>query len=132
MSKKNKEAASIVRKESESSKHRTIALEIPQKGGGRVSPDDIYENVTKTKFCIKNYRFPDADILYPLEPGMRTVGKYFPIAECGPLYIDEPMRDDEKKECEKKRKHFEDRKLKYLVIDGNTDMISVMEQLGMK
>ncbi len=124
-----REAKTILKKESESSTPKLVINSIPE-NTGRISPDDIYENITKTKHCIKNYRFPDADLLYPSNPELRSVGKFYPMSEGGPLYIDEPMYDEEIKECEKKRAHFKERKLRYLVVKFDTDMISAMEQLG--
>lgn len=130
MAKKNVPATTITKAESDSRTPQRVVRTI-REDTARVDPETLYEEITKNRYHIKNFKFPFADELYPAQPGLRSVDKYFPIAEGGPLYVDIPQHQADLAECKKKAAFFKEKKIRYLYISGDTDMVAAQEQLGL-
>lgn len=85
--------------------------------------------VAKSTVYYRNKKFKNADKHFPISPLMRTTDKYFPFAEGGELYIDEPQAEHEIKDCLKKAVAMKAEKIRYAYITPDFDLEDVMEQL---
>ena len=77
----------------------------------------------------RNYRWPGAFRSFPDDPEMRMVDKFFPYAECGALFVDEPMTERGKRRCEEKRAAMRDEGNLYLVIPPDMREEDAVSQL---
>jgi hypothetical protein len=109
---------------------------------GRKTFVGLPDQVARDTLFFGNYKWPGADREYPDEPDamMRFVTRYYPHAEGGPLYIDQPRSHREVERCEEKRRAFKKLRLRYVVIarayqtpDGvpveATNLAEALEQL---
>lgn len=60
------------------------------------------ERLAGDRICVLNWRFPEAANVFPTEPWMRTVSKYFRDASGGPLMVDEPELPHQVERCKRK------------------------------
>lgn len=136
MTRKNKLSRTIELKEPVSDAPAIVESRI-EREVGKLSNHDLIEKITKSPVCFKNYKYPGADTSFKGIPLMLTCEQYYPLAEGGPLYVDEPQFDQDYKDCEKKREVMKKNGTRYLVMgkkaDGSyVDTIDAMEQLGIK
>ncbi len=109
--------------------HKPLSPNVPV----QLSPDQIKENITTHDTCFKNYTYPQAAKLFPYQPQHWAVDRYYPLTKKeigGPVYLDQPMYDDDLAICEKKAKHLKELGFKYIILKKDTDLQSAMEQLG--
>lgn len=52
----------------------------------------VAEQISGDKYCHINYQWPGAKEAFPFQPKLWNVDRYFPYAEGGPLFADEPNR----------------------------------------
>ena len=81
-----------------------------------------------TVYC-RNYKFRNAAEHFPHEPLMRTVDKFFQVAKGGPLYVDEPIDQQEAKLCERKAKALGKEGLRYVYITKDMTFEEAAAQL---
>lgn len=81
----------------------------------------IAERIAKDSMHYKHYKWPGADREFPesIDAPMRFVSKYFPYAEGGPLYVDEPKTALEARRCAEKAELFKKWKMRYVIINDN-------------
>lgn len=77
--------------------------------------------VAKSPVYYRNKKFKNAEKHFPHDPLMRTVDKYFPFAEGGELYIDEPETDEEIQALSKKASAIKSEGLRYIIIKRGED-----------
>ena len=87
---------------------------------GDVAQDVVY---------VRNTRFPNGYLHFPVEPLMRTVDKFFPQAVDGPLYIDEPVSKREIADCKRKAAAMKLEKLRYAYIAPEMTLEDILKQL---
>lgn len=63
-----------------------------------------------------NWRIPNALKHFPADPILRTVEKYFPYAEGGPIYVDEPTDNIELAQCQRKAIALHEEGMRYFII----------------
>jgi hypothetical protein len=132
---KSKEVAVIAHKESEFvevEQHKPKAMFTATDGqlDPKATEEDIVEQITKSKITFKNWKYPDAEKLFPNQPIMRTVDKYYPMAEGGPLFMDEPMYEDDLQICQKKAEFLKKNGHRYVYLTKTTTIHDVAQQLG--
>jgi len=134
MSRKSKMSAVIEHKESESEARPTVTVHT-DRDTGKLSPHDLVTHITKSAIVFQNYPYTGAKQAFPGQPLMYTCERYYPKAEGGPIYVDEPQFATDWKECEMKREVMKANGFRYLIMgkrpDGSfVDTIDAMEQLG--
>lgn len=88
----------------------------------------LAERVAGDQLFYRNYYYPGSKQEFS-QDHMRTVDRYFPYAEGGPLYVDEPMMPHEEEDCEKKRAAMKRLGLRYLVIKRGMTEVDCAEAL---
>ncbi len=109
--------------------HKPLSPNVPV----QLSPDQIKEHIITHDTCFKNYAYPQAQKLFPYQPQYWSVDRYYPLTKKeigGPVYLDQPMYEDDVKICEIKAKHLKKLGVKYIILKKETDLQSAMEQLG--
>lgn len=71
--------------------------------------------VTRSIVYYRNKKFPNAEQHFPWHPLMRTVDFFFPFAEGGALYIDEPKNLADFETCKKKAPFLMKEGCRYLI-----------------
>lgn len=79
---------------------------------------------------IRNWKWPGSDELFPNDPDMRLVDKYYMNAKGGPLLVDEPRGKQEVDLAYKKQKVLKARGFRHLVIEEQAIFIDLLEQIG--
>lgn len=97
----------------------------------KISLDDLKEYISDVDLSFKNYPFPGCMEAFPHQPAMRTCDRYYPAGKNGPVFVDEPMFDEEIKLCEEKAKHIRKSGAKYIILTKETDLHSALEQIGL-
>ena len=69
-------------------------------------------------------------VQYPDKAYLWHIEKYYPYAEGGPLYIDEPVKEWELQECAEKVPLMKKLGLRYVVLKPHMTMFEALEQLG--
>lgn len=131
---KNRESVEIKRVESEDAEPRT---DVSFVGAARnqaaiVTNLTLMDEIAKSKYIIRNVTYPQARELFPHQPQHQTVGRFFPIAEGGALYVDDCLDVEDVPACELKRKHFKKLGFRYLVLKKDTDIMDAANQLGLE
>lgn len=98
--------------------------------GIRANHNEISKEFLKTPIHFRNYPYPGARDLFPFQPELQTVEKYYPHGKEGPIYIDEPIDDRDIEFCKKKAKHLKEKGLLYAYVTPKTDMQSFAMQLS--
>jgi hypothetical protein len=98
----------------ESPAHRKALARFTERGRLISTADQVAGD---TLFFMR-YRWPEANRHYPddVDAMMRFVSRYYPHADGGPLYLDEPKNLREVNRCEEKRKIMKKLRLRYCVI----------------
>jgi len=91
---------------------RTVADHLA--GDREIRKNNIIEGI-RTKFPEKAYLW--------------IVEKFYPYAQCGPLYVDEPIKEWELKECAEKIPLMKALGLRYVVIKPHMTLFEALEQL---
>lgn len=77
----------------------------------------------------RNWKFKNADKLFPNEPLMRRVDKCFPYATGGMLLIDEPTTDRDVADCQRKADALKKEGIRYCYIKQDDEFEDVMKRL---
>lgn len=86
--------------------------------------------VAKSTVYYRYKRIPNAEKHFPLRPLLRSVEKYFPYAEGGPLWLDEPTDEQELRECGEKAAAMKAEGLRYIIIPRGLNDIDVNDALS--
>jgi len=92
--------------------------------------DGIAETIAQDKFFQRNHIWPGSKQAFPFQPKMQTVDKYFPYAEGGPLFIDEPTRKEDLKEFSPKIEAMKKLGHRYLLIKPGMNELEAREALA--
>lgn len=90
----------------------------------------LAEKIAGDSLFYRNYYYPGGREFFANDQGLLTVEKYFPYAEGGPLYVDEPMMPYQEEECAKKTVAFKTLKLRYLVIKRGMNELDCIEAIA--
>lgn len=90
----------------------------------------IADQIARDTLYFRNWKFKDSDKMYPTEPKMRTVGKYYPNAWKGPLLVDEPRNEYEIMRAYEKQKFLKSLGYRSIVIEKDSGFWECLEQLG--
>lgn len=90
------------------------------------------EKITRGSVVIRQVKFPGADEAYPLvqDALYRFVSSYYPHAEGGPLYVDEPKNETEVHRAYQRQKIMRKLKHRYVIVEKDTSYEHLLEQLG--
>ena len=90
------------------------------------------EKITRGSVVIRQVKFPGADEAYPLvqDALCRFVSSYYPYAEGGPLYVDEPKNPTEVDRAYRRQKIMRKLKHRYVIVEKDTTYEHLLEQLG--
>ncbi len=85
----------------------------------RLTLISLSDKVAGDTVHIRNRKFPGADQVFEsvVDVRMRFVSKFYPYANGGELYVDEPRTESEIQKCHEKRKVMKKLKLRYIVIE---------------
>lgn len=86
--------------------------------------------IAKSTVYYGNKKFKNADKYFPVNPLLRTVQKFFPYAEGGALYVDEPTDPQEERECGLKAAAIKKEGLRYIVITRDMHDMEETEALA--
>ena len=92
----------------------------------------IADQIAESAVWFRNWKYPGADKLYPLDPYMRFVDKYYPYAKGGPLLVDEPATELEYRKSLEKQVVLKRAGFRHIVIRmlPATSLYEAREQLG--
>ena len=79
--------------------------------------------------CNRNWPYRNARKHFEISPLLRTVDKFYPWADGGPLYVDEPVTAQDEKECALKAVALKSEGLRYLVIKKDMTEVEARAQL---
>ena len=89
----------------------------------------ISDNIAQSTLAHMNWFFPKSNYLFPEEPKMRFVKKYYPLAKTGPLLVDEPSNDREIEDCKRKATVLKKAGFRYVYIAPRMTFDEVLTQL---
>lgn len=89
----------------------------------------ISEKLALHRIYMRNHVLKELKEAFPSKPNMWTVSKFFPHADSGVLYVDEPISDYEKKCSEEKKKVLNGKNFRFVVIHPTTTLEGAMEML---
>ena len=90
----------------------------------------VADKVAQHTFYTRNYKFRDADKLFPDHWDKRTVTKHYPMAHGGALLVDEPQNEWETERAFEKHKVLKKLGYRHIVIESDTTVDHCLEQLG--
>lgn len=97
--------------------------------GAPLSPNQLLVEIAKHPMFIRNMRVGEFEEVFPHNPELRTVSKYFPVAEGGPLFVDEVSHESLEPQFARKREAMKAAGKRYLILRKTTDLQDAMEQL---
>ncbi len=90
----------------------------------------LANDVAQTDFYQRNFRYPGAGEDFPVEPWYRTVAKYYPNTEFGPLFVDEPTTDLDVEKCiKRKAPKLHARGLLYVILDKSMSLEDAIQEV---
>lgn len=92
--------------------------------------ETVAEKIAEDKFCQRNHIWPGARQAFPFNSKMHYVDKFYPYAEGGPLFVDEPTRLSDLKQYELKAEAMKKLGHRYLVIKPGMTEIDAREVLA--
>lgn len=101
-----------------------------QKSDDRKKFISIADQVAQSTIFTRNWKWPGADQHYPLEADLRMVSKYYPYAQGGPLLVDDAYDQKEAAELFLKQKILRKLGFRHVVIESDSSLFDVLEQLG--
>lgn len=87
------------------------------------------EKLAKDSLYYRNHYYAGGKQIFPDQPNLQTVDKYFPYAEGGPLFIDELSLMDDKKAFELKTAKMKELGHRYIAIDPKMTDQDILERL---
>jgi hypothetical protein len=91
----------------------------------------LAEKLAEDKLCQLNYYYPGGKEAFPVHPEMQFVGKYYPYANGGPLFIDELRNFEKTNKFHEKKAVMRKLGHRYLVISFGMTEMDAREQLAM-
>lgn len=88
------------------------------------------DQLAESNDYIRNWKWPCSDELFPNDPDMRLVDKYYVNAKGGPLLVDEPRGKQAVDLAYKKQKVLKARGFRHVVIEEQAVFIDLLEQIG--
>lgn len=89
----------------------------------------LAETVAQDAFFYANYYYEGGREIFENEPKLQTVDKYFPWAEGGPLFIDEPELPYQLDMCNKKSEVMKRLGHRYLILKPGMNELEAVEAL---
>lgn len=89
----------------------------------------VGDMVAGDSFYYLNWYYPGGREAWPQHNNLRTVLKYYPFAEGGPLLVDEPRFHFEFEACEMKKKVLAELGYRYLVVRPKMTVEEAIEEL---
>lgn len=90
----------------------------------------VAEKIAQDKLCQRNHIWPGAKQAFPFNNKMQTVDKYFPYAEGGPLFVDEPTRKDDLEMFKLKEEAMKELGHRYLLLKPGMTEVDALEALA--
>jgi hypothetical protein len=91
----------------------------------------LADQIARNKTVVyKSYPYPGGAKHFPNEPKLTIVSLYYPHAEGGPLFIDEPMFSHEVESCKRKSVAMTALGHRYCFIGREATIEDVVAQLG--
>jgi len=90
----------------------------------------LAEHLAQSKLYYVNHIWPGAKEAFPFHPDLRMVDRYFPYAEGGPLFIDEPQRSDNLEEYKPKVEAMKKLGHRYLLLKPGMTELEAVEALA--
>jgi len=90
----------------------------------------VAEQIAQDTLFQRNHIWPGAKTAFPFNQKMQTVDKYFPYAEGGPLFVDQPQRTADFSQFELKEKAMKDLGHRYLLIKPGMTLMECQEALA--
>jgi len=100
----------------------------PRTGGNEFV--SLAEKIAQDSTVLINWKFKDAAEYYPNHPTMRTVRKYYMYAKGGPLLVDEPRDPKDVFMCFEKQKLLKKLGYRHIVVERDSTIGDLLEQLG--
>lgn len=91
----------------------------------------LTDRLAGDRFYYRNHYYAGGDAAFPGRDNekLRRVDKYYPNAQGGPLFIDEPRFPSEIALCEKKKAILESQGVRYMILDRNIPEDQLLERL---
>lgn len=90
----------------------------------------VAEQVSGDKFCHINFMWPGCKNAFPFQPKLWNVDRYFPYAEGGPLFVDEPNRLADIESLKLKQEAMKKLGHRYLLCTEGLKFEEALEQLA--
>ena len=90
----------------------------------------LSDRLAGDQFYYLHHYWPGCRAFERDNPRLRIVKKFYPYAEGGELYVDEPVFPFQKLECERKAPIMRAAGLRYVVIEPDTTYDEALAQLG--
>ena len=93
----------------------------------------VSDQIAKSLVWFRNWKWPGSEDMFPRSVEMRTVEKYYPYAEGGPLLVDEPRDERDVVLCYEKQKVLKKLGFRHIVVESYpraTTLFDALEQLG--
>ena len=87
------------------------------------------QKLAHSHFYIRNYGVQALKEAFPASAAAGTVSAYFPFAEGGPLYVDEPRHPYNIEECRKKTVVMRKAGLKYVYLEKDDTLETALQKL---
>lgn len=129
MSKKNSPATMIRSDEKPEAAAPEVRFYDAQSPKYPISAVSMADDVAKSRMVVRNITYPKAREAFPHEPQFQTIEYHYPLAEGGPLYVDEAKDVWAEKACAVKAEIMKEAKLRYVILGEKTALVDVMEQL---
>lgn len=89
----------------------------------------VAAQLAKSTVYCGNWKFKNAEKHFPHAPLMRTVDKYFPYANGGPLFVDQPVTEQDETACQKKAKAMKQEGQRYVYITKDMNLEDALVQM---
>lgn len=90
----------------------------------------VAEKIAQDKFCQRNHRWPGGQQAFPFNSKMHYVDKFYPYAEGGPLFVDEPTRKDDLEQFKLKEEAMKELGHRYLLLKPGMTEVDALEALA--
>lgn len=93
---------------------------------------NLVERIVQDKTVILKVKFPGSDEAYPdpTQALFRFVTKFYPYAKGGPIYVDEPINEQEVYRAYERTKVMRKLKIRHLIVEKDSTYEHLLEQLG--
>jgi hypothetical protein len=106
--------------------HRTALRKAEMRQQFNTLADQIAEHC----LYFRNWKFHGADQVFPKDPEARFVTKMYPYAKGGMLLVDEPRTEKQMLQAYERHKFFNKKKIRHIVIEADSSLYDLLEQLG--